>query len=368
MLLRLSVVILNYNVSKFLYLCLQSVETALNDIDAEIIVVDNKSNDDSVQMVEEHFAHVKLIRNAANYGFAKGNNIGVEQAEGDYVCILNPDTVVPEDAFLDLLAVADKQPDLGALGCQLIDGTGRFLPESKRHVPTPFISLKKILGYSGSYYYEELNAEQSGSCDVLVGALMVLKRDVYLKVGGFDESYFMYGEDIDLSYELLKAGYQNYYVGSTTVLHFKGESTLKDAAYAKRFYGAMRIFYKKHFKSNIISKALVNLAIQLAYLARSKAIVKSPEVRSIVHVSKFEVPKLKNFNGNIKQVEKVNAIGCNTMVIYDASFLSFKSIIGSMKQNSLKTNLVFRIQPKKANFIIGSDSNLTRGEVVSIHS
>jgi GT2 family glycosyltransferase len=211
--LNLSVVILNYNVRHFLELCLKSVSAAIANLDAEIIVVDNSSDDDSADMVKQMFPEVKLIENPENYGFSKGNNIGVAHAQGRYVCILNPDTVVPEDCFVELLNFAEDKTDLGILGCQLLDGRGCFLPESKRNVPYPYVALKKVLGMDSSYYAQHLQPNEVGTVDILVGAFMLLKTEVYNELCGFDESYFMYGEDIDLSYKALKKSYINYYYG-----------------------------------------------------------------------------------------------------------------------------------------------------------
>ena len=195
---QLSVIILNYNVRYFLEQCVLSVQNALETIDGEIIVIDNNSPDDSCTIMKQRFPNVKLIQNSENVGFPKGNNIGVAQAKGKYICILNPDTVVAEDMFTKVLAFAQQQSDLGIVGCKLIDGAGNFLPESKRGVPTPWVAFTKITGlyklFSGTfgkYYAQHLNENQTGKVDILVGAFMFLKRDLYLEVGGFDEDCFM---------------------------------------------------------------------------------------------------------------------------------------------------------------------------------
>ncbi len=215
---KLSVVILNYNVKFFLELCLKSVEQAITSIDAEIIVVDNDSLDGSCDMVKQKFPLVRLISNQDNVGFAKANNEGVKAAKGEYICILNPDTVVAEDTFVQLLEFAESKPDLGAIGCKLIDGSGKFLPESKRNVPVVKVALQKIFGNGKNYYANHINVNEIGKVDVLVGAFMLMKKDTYNQVNGFDEDYFMYGEDIDLSYKLLHSGFHNYYYGETTCI------------------------------------------------------------------------------------------------------------------------------------------------------
>lgn len=262
---QLSVVILNYNVRYFLEQCLYSVQKAIAPLDAEIIVVDNASSDASCAMVRERFPEVKLIANTENYGFPKGNNQGVAAAKGEYICILNPDTVVAEDTFTKIFSHLAAHPELkanlGILGCKLIDGTGHFLPESKRGIPTPWVAFTKIFGLYKvfpksarftRYYAEHLTENQSGAVDILVGAFMVMPREVYLELGGFDENCFMYSDDIDLSYMSLKSGRTNYYFAATTVVHYKGESTVRDGLYMKRFREAMQFFYQKHFRRSLI--------------------------------------------------------------------------------------------------------------------
>jgi GT2 family glycosyltransferase len=194
---QLSVIILNYNVRYFLEQCVLSVENAIRNIDAEIIVVDNHSSDDSVAMVRSRFPNVKLIVNQDNAGFPKGNNIGVSRAKGEYICILNPDTVVAEDTFEKVLAFAESKENLGIVGVKLIDGTGKFLPESKRGIPTPWVAFTKVTGLYKSfdvfneYYAAHLDENQTGKVEILVGAFMLMKRELYNEVGGFDENCFM---------------------------------------------------------------------------------------------------------------------------------------------------------------------------------
>ena len=258
---QLSVIILNYNVRFFLEQCVFSVQKALERIDGEIIVIDNNSSDDSCAMMKEKFPNIKLIENNENSGFPKGNNIGVAEAKGDYLCILNPDTVVAEDTFIKILNSEFRNLNFGIIGCKLIDGTGNFLPEAKRGVPTPWVAFTKIFGlykifpkstFFNKYYAQHITENQSGKVDILVGAFMMMKRDLYTKIGGFDENCFMYSDDIDLSYMVLKSGKENYYFNETSVIHYKGESTVRDGLYMKRFRDAMQFFYKKHFKKSVI--------------------------------------------------------------------------------------------------------------------
>ncbi|OIQ30687.1 MAG: glycosyl transferase family 2 [Bacteroidetes bacterium MedPE-SWsnd-G2] len=361
---QLSVVILNYNVEHFLELCLKSVTNALKQIDAEIIVVDNKSSDGSCQMVEDKFPEVHLIANTQNFGFSKGNNIAVAQAKGAYVCILNPDTVVEENTFKSVLKFMADKPNVGIVGCKLIDGLGRFLPESKRNVPKPKIAIKKLLGNTKGYYVNSLQANEIGYTDVLVGAFMMVKKEVYDEVGGFDEDYFMYGEDIDLSYRVIKNGYQNYYFGETAIVHFKGESTLKDKQYAQRFFGAMHIFYKKHFKNNKVLDSLIWLGTKIG------AVMVKGESGDEVLPNKTVVISDKSFNfkfsGPVTYSKSLSelVLESNTEVVFDMDYLSYKEAILFMNDVDKKLNLTFKFIPEEAPFLIGSNSSKSRGQVL----
>lgn len=362
---KLSVVILNYNVKYFLELCLRSVEAAILNIDAEIIVVDNSSEDGSCQMVKSLFSEVKLIENKENSGFSKGNNIGVLQARGEYLCILNPDTVVAEDTFLKLLEFSENKEKLGIVGCKLIDGRGDFLPESKRKIPYVKAAFKKLIGNSEDYYANNLKEGAVGKVDILVGAFMFLKKEVYNNINGFDEDYFMYGEDIDISYKSLKQGYNNYYFGETTIVHFKGESTLRDKNYARRFYGAMQIFYKKHFKKNLFFDLFVWGGIRFVYFFRKKHTKKIKSVNKYIFISDAMNKRLENvidkevfLQSDLKNIEK------ESEVIFDANVFSYKNIIKFMETNHLDASVTFKILPRKSNFAIGSDDAVSRGEVI----
>lgn len=280
---QLSVVIVNYNVKHFLEQALMSVQAAIRGLDAEVFVVDNNSVDGSVQMVREKFPWVKLIANKHNPGFSKGNNIAIEQARGEYVLLLNPDTVVEEDTFHKIVEFMDATPDAGALGVKMYNGEGEFLPESKRALPTPWVAFYKIFGLArlfpnskkfGKYHLTYLDRDETHEIEVLSGAFMLLRKSVLDEIGLLDETFFMYGEDIDLSYRVTKAGYKNYYFPDTKIIHYKGESTRKGSLnYVLVFYKAMRIFAEKHFSSGKLSvyMFLIQLAI---YFRAGLSIVK----------------------------------------------------------------------------------------------
>ena len=353
----------------FLELCLKSVQEAIKNLDAEIIVVDNNSEDASCQMVKDCFPEVILIENKDNFGFSKGNNIGVSKAKGDYVCILNPDTVLPEDCFEKLLQFSEDKDNLGIVGCKLINGHGEYLPESKRKIPFVRAAVKKLSGNPEDYYATHLGENETGKVSVLVGAFMFMKRAVYNSVNGFDEDYFMYGEDIDLSYKVLKAGFVNYYFGETTVIHYKGESTLRDKFYAKRFYGAMQIFYKKHFKKNYFFNLLVWLGIRLVYLFRKTPVAKNKTVDRYLFVSNKLNPNLESVLKKevvLKPDLSTESVLKNTEIIFDANVLSYKKIIDLIENINQDKSITFKILPKNSNFIIGSDNAIARGEIMNL--
>ncbi len=270
---KLSIVIVNYNVKYFIEQCLHSVINAIRHIEAEIIVVDNNSLDGSCAMISEKFPEVSLIENKKNTGFSVANNQAIKIAQGEYVLLLNPDTVVEEDSFTKLLAFADSHPDAGGVGVKMIDGKGHFLPESKRALPTPIIAFYKMFGLSSifphskrfaKYHLGHLDKDKINEVEILSGAFMLLRKEAIDKVGMLDESFFMYGEDIDLSYRIIKGGYKNYYFPGTTIIHYKGESTKKGSLnYVLMFYNAMIIFANKHFSGKRASlfTLLINISI-----------------------------------------------------------------------------------------------------------
>lgn len=254
---RLSIVIVNYNVRYFLEQALGAVRRAMQGIEGEVWVVDNHSADDSVRMVRERFPEVKLIANTHNPGFAVANNQAIRQSQGEYVLLLNPDTLVEEDTFHKCLRFMDEHPEAGALGCKLIDGSGKFLPESKRGFPTPWVAFCKTFGLSrlfprsplfNRYHLGHLSEHETHEVDVLAGCFMFLRKSALERSGLLDEAFFMYGEDIDLSYRIQQAGFKNYYFPETKIIHYKGESTKKGTLnYVRTFYQAMIIFARKHF-------------------------------------------------------------------------------------------------------------------------
>jgi GT2 family glycosyltransferase len=385
---QLSVIILNYNVRYFLEQCVLSVQEALSGIDGEIIVIDNNSTDDSCLMMKERFPDVKLIENSENFGFPKGNNLGVAQARGKYICILNPDTVVAEDTFSKILAFAERQINLGIVGCKLIDGTGKFLPESKRGVPTPWVSFTKIFGLYkvfpkwklfNQYYAQHISENQTGKVAILVGAFMFLQRDLYLELQGFDEDCFMYADDIDLSYRALLMQKENYYFHETTVLHYKGESTVKDEKYMRRFQEAMTFFYKKHFRESLFFSVFIKIGIlffSFVKMFQGKTKDKPLPESYVLYSSDMKLyEKLSSILKNkvvifdFKKEKMVNSSliskGKRVEIILDNQHISFRNCIKIIETLTEKS-ITFKIFPKNANFIIGSNSRNDRGQTIEI--
>ena len=389
---QLSVIILNYKVRYFLEICVLSVQNALSQIDGEIIVVDNNSQDGSCEMMKQRFPNVTIIQNNDNIGFPKGNNIGVAHAKGEYICILNPDTVVAEDTFSKIVAFAKEQKKLGIIGCKLIDGAGKFLPESKRGVPTPWVAFTKIVGLYklfpksklfGKYYAGHLAENQTGKVDILVGAFMVMKRELYLEVGGFDEKCFMYSDDVDLSYVVAKAGKDNYYFHDTTIIHYKGESTIKDGTYMKRFQEAMNFFYNKHFSTDGLQSLFFTffMKVGIVFFSFIKKFQGQPKLKTApIH---FEL-----FSSSAEMATKLTAVLQNKVsyhylktekevisclnksvvgseIILDNESISFQECIAVL-ESSVNKGLTFKIIPKNANFLIGSNNSNERGEIIKM--
>ncbi len=254
-----SIIIVNYRVKYFLEQTIRSAIEALGGIgdSGEIIVIDNNSGDGSIDFVKSRYGNcVTFIENKENVGFARANNQGIFRAKGEFTLILNPDTIIGSKTLKESIEWMRSHADCGGIGVRMLDGNGTFLPESKRSFTTPWVSFCKIFGLSAlfpssplfaKYHLRYLPENEPHCVEILAGAYMLIRTDVLKSVGGFDEDFFMYGEDIDLSYRIVEAGYKNYYL-PIPIIHYKGESTKKDSMrYVKVFYEAMLIFFKKHY-------------------------------------------------------------------------------------------------------------------------
>ena len=279
---ELSIVIVNYNVKEFLTQCLDSIFKSQTQYNYEVIVVDNSSRDSGRDEICSTFEDISWIDNSENVGFGRANNQGFSRAKGVYTLILNPDTVLQEDTLEKCISYLLAHPEVGGLGIKGLDGSGQFLPESKRALPTPLVALWKITGLSAifpkssvfaRYHLGHLSPEENHEVDILVGCFMMVPTQLLLSVGGFDPQYFMYGEDIDLSYELQKTGHKNIYFSDSQIIHYKGESTKRGSLnYVRMFYKAMVLFAKKQFTGS--SAAAYSLLIYSGiYLRATLAIV-----------------------------------------------------------------------------------------------
>ncbi len=303
---KLSIVIVSYNVRYHLEQCLRSVFRALVGIPAEVWVVDNASTDGSVEYLKERFPDALFIANKDNRGFSYANNQAIRQSKGEYVLLLNPDTLVAEDTFRVCLNFLDAHPQVGATGVRMLHPDGSFAPESRRGLPTPFTSFCKMSGLGtlfpnshifGRYYMRYLDVEQPNPIEVISGAFNMIRRKALDQIGLLDEDFFMYGEDIDLSYRLLQGGWQNYYL-PCVILHYKGESTEKSSyRYVHVFYEAMLIFFNKHYgKRHYILGSLIRLAVYArALMDMWERLVQRVRIR-LNCPSHFEVPGYIRFD------------------------------------------------------------------------
>lgn len=272
---KISVIIVNYNVKYYLEQCLLSLRKALEGIDSEVLVVDNHSKDGSVEYLRKRFREVHFVASNHNLGFARGNNLAIRRAKGEYVLLLNPDTIVGEDAIRESIAFMDSHPEAGGLGVKMLKCDGGKAMESRRGLPTPLTSLYKMCGLCthypqsrrfGKYYMSYLPWDKPQRIEVISGAYCLLRHSALDKIGLLDEDFFMYGEDIDLSYRLIKGGFENWYL-PVSILHYKGESTHKSSyRYVHVFYEAMLIFFKKHYRHYGM---LLSFPIMLAIVLRA---------------------------------------------------------------------------------------------------
>lgn len=279
---ELSVIIVSYNVRQYLKNCLLTVKKASAEIHCEIFVIDNRSSDGSQEMLRKEFPELNLIFNDTNRGFSAANNQGIIAAKGKFVLLLNPDTTISDDCFIKCLKFMNDHPEAGAIGAKMINEEGLFLPESKRALPSPATSFFKITGLAGvfprssvfnRYYMPQVGTDETAPIEVIPGAFMFIRREALEKAGILDEDYFMYGEDIELSYRLLKTGYLNFYYPAVSIVHFKGKSTdRKSYSDISYFYKAMRIFAGKRQKEKF--SIFYFFIIPATYLIESFAFAK----------------------------------------------------------------------------------------------
>ena len=387
---RLSIIIVNYNVKFFLEQCLCSVEKALFSAgiapSAEIFVVDNHSSDGSAQWLPSRFPRVQFIINHDNKGFAVANNQALARAKGEYILFLNPDTILPEDSLSICLAFMASNPGAGAAGLRMIDGSGRFLKESRRGFPTPWAAFCKLAGLTAlfprsalfaGYYLGHLPATETHPAPILPGAFMFVRRQALDRTGGFDERFFLYAEDIDLSYRIEQAGYTNYYIPNSTLIHFKGESTPKDARYIKLFYKAMSQFRRKHSRGG---GALFNLLLEPAIWLRAGIQATANRLRTPLSArnratasGSAAIPRTTTAR---MRASAPGPGSVNEVIFYEGPGLSFKEIIssletrlripdtGSLKSEKIPPDAVCLIHGSGTSSAVGSASKDQRGETI----
>ncbi|MCX6142873.1 MAG: glycosyltransferase [Ignavibacteriales bacterium] len=281
----ISIIIVNYNVRDFLHHALVSLQKAMKGIRGEIIVVDNASDDGSVEMVRRRFPLVHLITSKVNLGFAKGNNLGLKRAQGKFLLLINPDTLVQEDTLRVMIKFFQENPDVGLAGCKVLNPDGTFQLACRRSFPRPWVAFSKMIGLSalfpnsrllGRYNLTYLSPDETYEIDAVSGSFMMVCREAFEQVGGLDEEFFMYGEDLDWCYRIQQAGWKNYYVHSTQIIHYKGESTKRsNLDEIRTFYQAMQLFVQKHFSSSKLFAFLIRAAISISSrLAMIKAFLR----------------------------------------------------------------------------------------------
>jgi len=358
----ITIVIVNYNVKHYVEQCLLSVERALQGMTGEVYVVDNKSTDHSVEYLKSKFPWVYFIKNDYNAGFSKANNQVLRVARGKYVMLLNPDTIIGENTLKECVAFLDAHPDAGGAGVRMLRVDGSFAPESKRGVPTPWTSFCKMSGLCslfpqsrvfGRYYMQYVPSDKAGEIEIMSGACMLMRKSVLDKCGLLDEKFFMYGEDIDLSYRIMEAGYKNYYIPST-ILHYKGESTQKCSfRYVNAFYQSMLIFFHKHFgKYNYPLILIVTLAIYakaaLTFFTQQfkrRSVSRMSSVHYMRQKRYLLVGKGRNLNDMVDIMEKNHLYhsvasgvpekneGTADFVVFDTDTYSFEEILEWFRHN-----------------------------------
>jgi GT2 family glycosyltransferase len=381
----LSVVIVSYNVKYFLEQCLSSLKKAIEGISSleggtEVFIIDNASSDGSHEFLEPLFPDFHFMRNNENVGFARANNQVIPLCTGEFILFLNPDTILAENSLDICISFFREHPDAGAVGVRMIDGAGRFLRESKRGFPGPAASFFKMTGVSrlfprskifSSYYMGHLDDDRPQAVDVLSGAFMMIKKTILNQTGGFDEQFFMYAEDIDLSYRIDKAGYTNYYLPATTIIHFKGESTQKDFRYVKMFYSAMQLFIKKHFSDSGFSLRVSMLTIGLR-LRQALSVLRLP-FKKKAYSSKNGIPVFIKgpFAGAELLRQKLNASQIPVsdiekteypVVFHENDSFTWKTIIEAVRDESKKHLYYFHGEGTHA--LVGSHAGGKQGQVI----
>ncbi|MGL5235692.1 MAG: glycosyltransferase family 2 protein [Empedobacter falsenii] len=352
---KLSIIIVSYNAPKHLELCLDSCQETLKNVDGEIIVIDNDSSEIDFTFLKKTFPTVKFLLQNENLGFAKANNIGVDNALGEYILILNPDTVIPENIIESLIEFHQSKEKIGFVGVRMMDTNGNFHPESKRNIPTAKNSFSKLYSRfnhskKNNYYKLEVGEFETAPCEILVGAFMFTTKKIYQEIGGFDPRYFMYGEDIDLSFSAELAGYKNYYKGDVTVLHYKGESTKKDKKYYKHFFEAMMIFLAKYYQKNRLHYQLLRSGILIKYVMQLVKFSFKSSTNDLKEQLNVEELFWINRNIDLKSLS-------NNEIAIDTGLFTYQEILSIISENN-SSSRSFYIRPKNKNYVIGDNKQI----------
>ena len=368
---QLSVVIVNYNVKHYLCQCLDSLQASLAGIAAEVIVVDNHSRDNSVETLQPLFPNVRFIKSLRNLGFARANNIAIRQSRGEYVLLLNPDTIVAESTIAESLDFMTRHPDAGALGVKMLRDDGFAAMESRRGIPSPMVAFYKMCGLCarfpqsrrfGHYYMGFLPWDQPGQIEVVSGAYCFVRRAALDKVGMLDEDFFMYGEDIDLSYRILKGGYKNYYLPSV-ILHYKGESTVKSSfRYVHVFYEAMLIFFRKHYGH---LNMLLSLPIKLAVLFKACVALVKMQTARVRKMLGFYNSRHKTTNRFVFLIGKQHQ-DCCKRIIADNGLTADLRVVDTVSADFLSAEGEAEAA-RGADFVDYDTSLFSYGEILRIH-
>lgn len=388
----LTIIIVNYNVKGFLDNCLRSVIQAGMQLAIEIIVIDNASSDGSSTFFEQQYPGVQFIWRNSNVGFSTANNEALKMSNGEFILFLNPDTILTEDALLKSVRFLKLNKNAGAIGVRMIDGSGCYLPESKRELPGALASLWRLIGidhlfhrskFFSGYYAGHVGENETAEVAVLPGAFMMVRKEVLLKTGSFDADFFMFGEDIDLSYRILQSGFTNYYYPEVTIIHFKGESTQKkSAAYRRHFYGAMHLFVKKHYA--FFTAFIMHIAIALsAFLSAVRYFFKRPSQQVFssativigVQSDFMRMPMADvlfcaaycEFDGDTDVlIDKLQALLLQhsaNQILFCSSQISNQSAVQVMQKMK---GVQFLFLQKGSCFIVGSSDKESRGVVISL--
>lgn len=362
-----SVIIVSYNCKNFLDICIDSVLSSFSNISGEIIIIDNNSTDGTKKFLNKYKDSIILIQNNTNLGFARANNIGSANAKGKFLFFLNPDTIIGEDLIENYISFYTTKKNIGLLSCRMVDGRGNFLAESKRNTPTKSIALKKIFNLKTGYY-SELDKYEFGKVDVLCGANIFVQKNKFNELGKFNEKYFMYGEDIELSVKSKLKGYDNYYLGKNSIIHFKGESNNDYFKHIKIFYEAIYIYQKNMGSSSHFLNMFTNVFLKFVILFKlistpKKSTPNNIDFENIYLFSDKNYQTIIDRFPKLKSIMKIEEIKHSSYVILDPNYLSYQEIIDLIQNHKSQ---IFYFLSKDLSFLINSPNKEFQGNIINL--